>query len=238
MQIVLHMKDKIFIVIAAYNEEKNLPKVVESLKNAGYNNIIAVDDGSADNTCKAAQKSGAIALRHTLNRGQGAALKTGMDYALQQDAEIIVTFDADGQHRIEDLPAMINPVANGMVDITLGSRFLRKTKVPFKRKILLKGSVWVIWLFYGLKMTDAHNGFRVMSRNAAKKIKITCNRMAHASEIVDEIRKNRLTYKEIPITIKYTKETLKKGHGSYFGAVKILFKMVSRKLIRRRKRKK
>ncbi|MBW2986327.1 glycosyltransferase family 2 protein [Candidatus Woesearchaeota archaeon] len=229
------MKDKIFIVIAAYNEEKNLPKVVESLKNAGYHNIIAVDDGSIDNTFNAAKKSGAIALRHVINRGQGAALKTGMDYALQQGAEIIVTFDADGQHRIEDLPAMINPVAEKRVDITIGSRFLRKTKVPLRRKILLKGSVWVIWLFYGLKMTDAHNGFRAMSKYAAQKIKITCNRMAHASEIIDEIRRNRLRYKEIPVTIIYTKETLKKGEGSYFGALKILSTMISRKIVRRRK---
>ncbi|MBW3001676.1 glycosyltransferase family 2 protein [Candidatus Woesearchaeota archaeon] len=229
------MRKNTFIVIAAYNEEKNLPNVISSLKKAGYNNVIAVDDGSKDNTFEVAEKAGATSLKHPFNQGQGAALRTGIRYALQQGAEIIVTFDADGQHRIEDLPAMITPVAEGDVDITLGSRFLRKTKVPLRRKILLKGSVLVIWLFYGIKMTDAHNGFRALSRNAAQKIRITCNRMAHASEIIDEIKRNKLKYKEIPVTIIYTKETLKQGEGSYFGALKILSKMISRKLFSRRK---
>jgi len=226
-----------YIVIAAYNEEKNLPKVITSLKNASYNNVIAVDDGSKDHTFEAVEKAGAIALKHIVNKGQGAALRTGINHALSQNAEIIVTFDADGQHRIEDLPAMIKPVAEGNVDITLGSRFLRKTKVPFTRKVLLKGSVLIIWLFYGIKMTDAHNGFRAMSRQAAQKIKITCNRMAHASEIIDEIKRNRLRYKEIPVTVIYTKETLRRGRGSYFGAVKIFSKMISKKIFGRRKTK-
>jgi len=224
------LKELTYIVIAAYNEEKSLPKVVKSLLNAGYKNIIAVDDGSVDNTYYAGLQAGAIMLKHSVNRGQGAALKTGIDYALLAGAEIIVTFDADGQHRIEDLPSMILPVAKGYVDITLGSRFLRKTKVPLLRKILLKGSIMVIWIFYGIKMTDAHNGFRAMSQKAAKKIDITCDRMAHASEIVEEIHKKKLRYKEISIKIIYTDETLKKGHGSYFGAVKILKDMVSKRL--------
>ena len=228
------MKKNTFIVIAAYNEEKNLPTVVSSLKSAGYDNIIAVDDGSKDSTYEVAKKAGAIALKHVINKGQGAALKTGINYALSQNAEIIVTFDADGQHRVEDIPMMIQPIVEGMADITIGSRFLRKTKVPFARKVLLKGSVLVIWLFYGIKMTDAHNGFRVMSRNAAQKIKITCNRMAHASEIIEEIKRNLLRYKEIPITVIYTKETLKKGHGSFFGGFKILSTMISRKILGKR----
>lgn len=224
------MQDNTYIVIAAYNEEKSVPKVISSLKNAGYKNIVVVDDGSKDATFKAAEKAGSIALKHPVNKGQGAALRTGINHALQQGAEIIVTFDADGQHRVEDLPAMIKPVADGRADITLGSRFLKRTRVPLRRKILLKGSVWVIWLFYGIKMTDAHNGFRAMSRKAAQKIRITCNRMEHASEIIEEIKKRKLRYKEVPVTIIYTKETLRKGEGSYIGAVKILAGMVSRKL--------
>ena len=220
-----------FIVIAAYNEEKRIHRVIASLKNAGYHNIIIVDDGSKDRTCEHATNTGAIVLRHILNRGQGASLKTGIDYSLLCGAEIIVTFDADGQHRVEDLPAMIKPVANGKVDITAGSRFLRKTKVPFVRKILLKGSILVIWIFYGIKMTDAHNGFRAMSRKAAQRINITCDRMAHASEIIEEIHKKKLRCLEIPVKILYTKETLKKGRGSYLGAIKVFARMISKKLL-------
>ena len=223
-------KNKIFIVIAAYNEEKNLPKVIKTLKNEGYQKIIITDDGSVDKTYDKAIEVSAIALRHIINRGQGAALKTGIDYALSEGAEIIVTFDADGQHRVEDLPSMILPVAEGRVDIALGSRFLRRTNIPFVRKFLLKGSVLIIWLFYGMRMTDAHNGFRAMSRKAAQKISITCDRMAHASEIIEEIKKKKLRYKEVPISIVYTEETLKKGHGSYLGAVKVFSKMLSKKI--------
>ena len=222
----------IFIVIAAYNEEKNLSSVVKGLKKAGYSNIVVVDDGSKDSTFDVAEKAGAIVLQHSINRGQGASLKTGIDYALLHGAGIIVTFDADGQHRVEDLPAMIKPVAKGKYDITVGSRFLKRTKVPFMRKLLLKGSIMTVRLFYGIKMSDAHNGFRAMSRKAAEKIEITCDRMAHASEIVEEIHKKNLRYKEIPVTILYTQNTLKRGHGSYFGAVKILARMIFKKFAR------
>jgi glycosyltransferase involved in cell wall biosynthesis len=222
--------NKVFIVIAAYNEEKNIYRVVKNLQAAGYTNIIVVDDGSRDKTYEIAISAGATVLRHIINRGQGASLKTGIDCAVLSGADIIVTFDADGQHRVEDLPAMITPVATGAVDITVGSRFLKKTKVPFVRKLLLKGSVFVVWIFYGIKMTDAHNGFRAMSKKAARKINITCDRMAHASEIIEEMHKKRLRYKEIPVTILYTKETLKKGRGSYLGALKVFARMLSKKL--------
>ncbi|MBW2969379.1 glycosyltransferase family 2 protein [Candidatus Woesearchaeota archaeon] len=226
------MEKKIFIVIPAFNEEKSITNVVSELLNAGYKNLIVIDDCSRDKTSEKIKQFPVFLLRHCINRGQGASLKTGIDFALEQGADIIVTFDSDGQHRIEDLHDMINPVINEEADISLGSRFLKKTKVPFLRKILLKGSVWVMFLFYRIKMSDAHNGFRVMSRKAAEKIDISCDRMAHASEIIEEIHRKKLNFKEIPITIKYDKETLKKGHGSYFQAFKVLFGMIFKKIAR------
>lgn len=227
------MGKSVWIVIAAYNEERSLPKVVKALHDAGYTNVVAVDDGSKDKTFDAGVQAGATMLQHVVNRGQGAALKTGIDYALEQGADIIVTFDADGQHRIEDLPAIINPVASGVADVTFGSRFLKKTDVPFIRKILLKGSVLVLLLFYGVKMTDAHNGFRALSRKAAQKIKLTADRMAHASEIIEEVHRNKLRIKEIPVVIKYTEETLKKGHGGIREAFRILHTMIVKKFFLR-----
>ncbi len=221
-----------YIVIAGYNEENRISAVINDLKKAGYKNIIVVDDCSKDNTSAVAKKAGATVLRHILNRGQGAALKTGIEYALSKNADYIVTFDADGQHRVEDLPAMLAPVTSGKVDITVGSRFLKKTQVPFARKILLKGSVIIIWLFYGIRMTDAHNGFRVISREAAKKIEITQDRMAHASEIIGEIKRKHLRYAEVPVVIKYSEETLRKGHGNIFQAFKVLWNMVMEKMMR------
>lgn len=230
------MSKSIFIVIAAFNEEHSVPKVIASLQKAGYHNIVVVDDGSKDKTFDATVKAGATALQHVVNRGQGAALKTGIDYALQQGADIIVTFDADGQHRAEDLPAMIKPVAEGKADITIGSRFLKQesiNQVPWIRRVLLKGSVFVMWMFYGVKMTDAHNGFRVFSREAAKKINITSDRMAHASEIIEEVHRKKLKFKEVPVVINYTEETMKKGHGSFGESFRILYSMIMKKFILR-----
>ena len=225
------MDRKIFFVIPAYNEEKKIAGVVMGLQKAGYRNIVVVDDCSKDNTYKVCEKLNVHLLRHIINRGQGAAIRTGMDYALGQGADFIVHFDSDGQHRVEDLPAMLRPVLNGEVDVTLGSRFLKKTKMPFSRRVLLKGSVIVQWLFYGVRLTDAHNGFRVLNRKAAQKIDIKCDRMEHASEIVEEIFKNRLRCREVPVIIKYTDYSQQKGHGSFFGAVRILWKMVVKKML-------
>ena len=223
---------KTFFVIPAFNEEKRLGKVISGLKKAGYYNLVVIDDCSRDNTAKIAERSGAIVLKHIINRGQGAALRTGIEYALSKGADFIVTFDADGQHRIEDIPAMLSPVVKGSADISVGSRFLSGQKLPLVRKMLLKGSVYVIWLFYGVKMTDAHNGFRVFSRKAAELIEIKSDRMAHASEIIEEIYKKGLRVKEVPVVINYSEDVLKKGHGGVFQAFKVLARMTYQKFIK------
>jgi len=233
-------KDKVFIVIAAYNEEKKIAKVVKGLQTDGYHSIVVVDDGSKDKTYEAAVDSGAHVLRHVANRGQGAALKTGMDYALIHGAEYIVHFDADGQHSPKDIIKMIAPVLSGRADVALGSRFIKKEKnkepaskepkIPFSRKLLLKGAVLVQWMFYGIKLTDAHNGFRCFSRKAAKQVRIRSDRMEHASEIIEEIVKHKLKYEEVPVTIKYDEYSLSHGHGSFTGAIKVLIKMIIKKI--------
>ncbi len=225
-------KDAVWVVIAAYNEGKKIASVVSGLKDGGWNNIVVVDDGSKDNTKEQAEKFTSHVLRHVINRGQGAALKTGIDYALMQGAEVIVTFDADGQHRVEDIPSMIAPVMNNEVEVALGSRFLEnKSNVPFVRKLFLKGGIFMIWLLYGVKLTDAHNGFRALSRKAAELIEIKADRMAHASEIIDEIKKKNLSYKEIPVIIKYTEYSKARGQSS-LNAFMILYKMILHKFFR------
>jgi glycosyltransferase involved in cell wall biosynthesis len=227
------MGKSVWVVIAAFNEHGSVGKVVKELLKNGYPNIVVVDDGSKDGTAQEAIEAGATALQHIVNRGQGAALKTGIDYALEQGADIIVTFDADCQHRVEDVPAIIAPVESGKVDVTFGSRFLKKTDVPLIRKFLLKGSVVVLWLFYGVRMTDAHNGFRALSREAAERIRLTADRMAHASEFVEEVRRLQLKYEEVPVVIRYTKETLKRGHGGIHEAFRILYTMIIKKFFLR-----
>jgi len=221
----------IFIVIAAYNEGKSIKHVLSGLKKAGYKNIVVVDDGSRDNTFDIVSQEGVFALRHVVNRGQGAALKTGIEFALRNGAKYIVTFDADGQHRVEDLPVMLKPIMNGECEVTLGSRFLRKVEMPWFRRFTLKIAILVIWIFYGVKMTDAHNGLRVMSRKAAQQITITSDRMEHASQIVEEINKKKIRYKEIPVVIQYTQYTLQHGTGSFLQAIKVFTRMILRRIL-------
>jgi len=222
---------KIFIVIAAYNEEKTIGNVIRDLKSHSYRNIVVVDDGSKDETAKIVRGNGALLLQHIINRGQGAALKTGIDYALKEGADIIITFDADAQHQASDLKELIKPVANKEIDIALGSRFLKKNNVPLIRKLFLKGGAFIIYLMYGIRLTDSHNGLRALSRKAAQTIDIKSNGMEHASEIIDEIKRKKLRYKEIPVEIKYTEYSKKHGQSS-LNAFKILFKMLIKKFIR------
>ncbi len=214
----------VWIVIAAYNEEHSIGHVAKGLVDAGYRNIVVVDDGSRDKTSEVAKKHAHV-VRHAVNQGQGAGLRTGIQYALKHKADIIVTFDADGQHRVQDLPKMIAPVASGEFDVALGSRFLGKSDVPFFRRLVLKGGAFIVWLFYGVWLTDSHNGFRVFSRKAAEAIKITSPRMEHASEIIYEIKKNHLRFKEVPVVIQYTEYS--KAHGqSSFNGIRILWRMI------------
>jgi glycosyltransferase involved in cell wall biosynthesis len=223
----------VFIVIAAYNEEKSIGSVIDALRSEGYHDIVVVDDGSGDSTYDTALRRKARAIRHPLNRGQGAALKTGIDYALQEGADVIVTFDADGQHNPKDIKPMIAPVLKKEVDLTLGSRYLKesKTNVPLLRRLYHKLGVMAIWLMYGIRLTDAHNGLRALSRKAAEAIEIKCDRMEHASEIVDQINKKRLRFREIPVEIRYTEYSRRHGQSSA-NAFNILFRMVFKKMVR------
>ena len=226
------MGGQVYIVIPAYNEQKLIAKVVTGLKKAGYHNIIVVDDGSKDMTYSVAKKAGVRVLRHLVNRGQGAALRTGIDYALLKGADIIVTFDADGQHNVNDLKAMIAPVAKGEVDITLGSRFLgKKSNVSLCKAMMLKGGALIFRIMYGIRLSDSHNGLRAMSAKTARLLDITSDKMEHASEIPEKIAKKKIRYKEIPVNIKYTDYSIADGQTS-LAAFKIFFRMIMRWFVR------
>lgn len=220
-------RSKVFAVVPAYNEEKRISKAIKDLKKYKYN-IVVVDDASVDGTVDVVKKfKNVILVKQKVNRGQGAALRVGIKRALKEGADIIITFDGDGQHQAKEIGELIAPIESGVADISLGSRFLdKRTSMPLSRKILLGGSVWVERIFFGIKLSDAHNGFRAMSRKSAQKIKIKEDRMAHASEIIKEISRNSLRYTEVPVQIIYNKETLESGTGSYRTAIGVLFKIV------------
>ena len=221
---------KTYIIIPAYNEEKTIAKVIKDLKKNKYENIIIIDDGSKDKTYDVAKKSGANVIKHIINRGQGAALKTGFDYALNKKADIVITFDADGQHLASEIKKIIAPVSNNSVDVALGSRFLKKIKMPLIRKIFLKGGALIFLIMYGIRLTDSHNGFRAISKKALQKMDLKTDGMEHASEIIEEIAKKKIRFKEIPVTILYTDYSKAKGQSTW-NAFSIFFRMIFKKLI-------
>jgi glycosyltransferase involved in cell wall biosynthesis len=201
----------IFVVVPAYNEAEAIGGVLEELRRTAAT-IVVVDDCSADATATIARAAGAIVLRHAVNRGQGAALQTGIRYALLRGAEIIVTFDSDGQHDAADLAALVAPIREGRAEVVLGSRFLEpRSAIPTARRLLLKLAVVFTRITSGLRVTDAHNGLRALSRRAAAVIDIRLDRMAHASELMDQIRQSGEPYAEVPVTVRYTPYTRRKG---------------------------
>lgn len=222
----------VWIVVAAYNEGKRIANTLHELHQHGYHNVVVVDDGSRDDTGEHAFAAGAWVLRHVINLGQGAALQTGIRFALLKGAAIIVTFDADGQHRADEISRLMQPVAAGEADAALGSRFLgRAENIPWTRWLILKGGVLFTRIVSSVRVTDTHNGFRALSRSAAEKIRLRQNRMAHASEILDEIREHGLRYVEVPVTIRYSQETLAKGQSSW-NAVRIVGQFLMGRMVR------
>ncbi len=203
-----------WIVVPSYNEARVIAETLSPLLEQGYQ-VVVVDDCSTDNSPKVlAEIPGLNVLRHAINLGQGAALQSGIEFALEQEAEYIVTFDADGQHSHLDIPKLLEPLIEDTADVVLGSRFL--THEPIKnlsstKKLVLKLAILYTNIVSNIKLTDAHNGLRAFSRFAALRIKLRQNRMAHASEIISQIREERLRFTEVPVKIIYTKYSIQKG---------------------------
>ena len=214
-------RSETYVVIAAFNEGRVIRSVVSELVAAGWPVVVA-DDGSRDDTAAAARMAGATVLRHVVNLGQGAALQTAIDHALRRGARSIVTFDADGQHQAEDIPDLIAALATA--DVALGSRFLGKDPVGVsrRRRTLLRSATLLSNRLSGLALTDAHCGLRAFRATAAPALRITQDRMAHASELLRKIQQSGLRVVEVPVTVKYTEHSMRKGQSG-FEAVRILF---------------
>lgn len=215
-QVLADSEKKIFILIPAFNEEKKIHSVISSVQEHGYPNILVVNDGSTDETGEVARKAGAEVLEMLMNRGQGAALSAGLDYLKENyDPDIVVTFDADGQHQAEDIKKIIAPLLENNADVVLGSRFLHPdSKVPATRKMILKAGVLFTNIVSGVNLSDTHNGLRAFGKKALDSIQISQRGMAHASEIIDEIGRKKLNYKEVPVRIVYSDYSRSKGQKS------------------------
>jgi UDP-N-acetylglucosamine---dolichyl-phosphate N-acetylglucosaminyltransferase len=219
---------KIFIVIPAYNESSVIQEVLKEIKMAGYKNIIIVDDGSQDNTLeKASEIEGVTALRHKINRGKGAATKTGIEAAKLQDASIIVTMDGDGQHDPEDIKFLIEPIQTGRCDVVLGTRLLNPKGMPSYKIIQNKIGNIITWLLFGLYTTDSQSGFRAYSRHAAEMVNTRGDRYEYESEVLREIHRYKLKFQEVPIKVRYTEYSMGNVHKqSLANGIKTLYKMI------------
>lgn len=211
----------VWVVIPLYNEAKVIGDVVTALR-ADFSNVVCVDDGSRDGSSAIAKAAGAQIVTHPINLGQGAALQTGFEYALAHGAEYVVTFDADGQHRVEDARTMVDRARAEDLAIVFGSRFLdERTKPGIGKRIVLKTAAAVTNLSTRTRLTDAHNGLRVIRRDALRRVKLRQDRMAHGTEIIMQLSRTRLPYAEHAVEILYTDYSKAKGQ-SLLNSVNIL----------------
>jgi glycosyltransferase involved in cell wall biosynthesis len=222
------MFDDTWLVVPLFNEGTVIRDVVaEALLT--FPHIVCVDDGSSDDSVEQARLAGAVVVSHPINLGQGAAIQTGIDFVLRQpSAEYLVTFDSDGQHRVEDAVAMVERLKADEADVVFGSRFLDgRTRPGFVKKVVLKAAIAFSNATSGVHLTDAHNGLRALNRKAASSITIKQNRMAHASEITEQVGKAGLRYVEQPVHILYTDYSRSKGQ-SVLNSVNILTELLYR----------
>jgi glycosyltransferase involved in cell wall biosynthesis len=224
------LSQRAWVVIAAYNEARVIDRVVGDVLRCGAS-VVVVDDGSSDTTAEAASGANAV-IRHPVNLGQGAALQTGIDYALAERADIIVTFDADGQHRAADIESLVSALGAAQADFALGSRFLgRSIGLPLSRALVLKAATYFTRATTGLRLSDTHNGLRAMTSRGAGLIRLRQNRMAHASEILGQIAASGLPYVEVPVSIEYNTYSLAKGQR-LSDALMIVLDLFARRLYR------
>ncbi|MGC4036026.1 MAG: glycosyltransferase family 2 protein [Chitinophagaceae bacterium] len=212
------MKPSVYVIIPVYNETEVIRDVIQNILGRGYE-VVIVDDGSEDGLFGVISGLPVHYIRHELNLGQGAAIQTGIQFAITKDPEILVTFDADGQHEANDIPLMIDYLSVHQLDIVFGSRFLEvsPTKLSAMRKMILKIARVFNFFFSGIMLSDAHNGLRVFNNRTAAVLNIIENKMAHATEILIQIKKNKLKYGEYPVHISYSDYSKRKGQKISYG---------------------
>lgn len=224
------MLTDVCVIVPIFNESAVISRTLSDLL-VSFEHVVCVDDGSTDGSADIAFAAGATVLRHAVNQGQGAALQTGFDYVLRHtDAQLVVTFDADGQHLVADAMRMVERARATGVQVLLASRFTGQTQaMPRMRRLVLRGGLWFTRVTARLDVTDTHNGLRVLNRTALTKIRLELPRMAYASELLGAIIPNGLTYAEEPVTIVYTDYSRAKGQRNS-NSLNILFDLAARRL--------
>ncbi len=232
-------EEPIAFLIRAYNEAGRIGEVIETITKNWYHKILVVNDGSKDNTTEVLEKyPELIVLRHAFNRGWWAALETGLEYFRRYGDSLkvkyVVTFDADGQHDIADLVHFLEAFKNdSSLDIIFGSRFVTKTRtnVPFIRRLILMGGRLFTVILSKVRLTDAHNGYRMLTLETVKKIRLTMDAFEYASELIEEVHRKQLRYAEVPVNILYDEYSLWKGQKNS-NAINIVLRMLWKKFVK------
>lgn len=215
-----------WVVIPVYNEERVVGSVVRDVRATGYEHVLIVDDGSRDHSAEAAEAAGAVALRLAVNRGKGAAVKTGIEAAKLLDADIVVTMDGDGQHDPKDIGPMLERIRGG-VDVVLGTRAFDQKKMPLYKVGANHLGNLATWLTYGLLVHDSQSGFRAYSRRALTLIETTTDRYEYDSEVIREIKRHGLRFAEVPIAVRYTAYSQGKANKQNLSnGIKTLVRMI------------
>lgn len=218
-------RDDVWVVIPLFNEATVIADVVTELRST-FTHVVCVDDGSTDASAARAREAGAVVLQHCVNLGQGASLQTGFEWALHQGASYVITFDADGQHQLSDAVGMLKLAERENLGIVFGSRFLdERTDPGFLKRLVLRTAVWFTRHSTGLQLTDAHNGLRVLRADAVARLHLRQDRMAHATEIVLQLGRTRLPWREYPVHVLYTEYSKGKGQ-SLWNSVNILIDLM------------
>lgn len=217
------------VVIPMHDEVDVIASVVADVRRR-FTHVVCVDDGSRDGCATIARQAGATVVRHPVNLGQGAALETGIRHALANlDVDYVVTFDADGQHSVDEAAAMVDAARQSQAQVVLGSRFLGSAaSIPLSRRLLLRAAVRFTRATTGLEVTDAHNGLRVLRRDAAEHVRFRLHGMSHASEILSIVARHGFSYAEHPVTITYTTYSRAKGQHGYNAVNIVVDLMVNR----------
>jgi len=216
---------KVIIGLPAFNEEKKIGPIIEKLKEK-YEHVLVCDDGSSDMTSTIASTMGATVVKHKKNLGYGSAIKTIFNEAKKIDGDVLVTFDADGQHQISEIDSMLKPIFENKVDIVIGSRFLGKSKeLPKYRKIGIKTITGLTNIMTGSKITDSQSGFRAYSKKMLNEISLIESGMGISTEILIKSMKKNMRITEVPITIdyennKHSKEPISHGTSVIISTVK------------------
>ncbi len=215
-----------YIVIPAYNEGSRLPGLLKRISHLGYDHIVVVDDGSSDDTYLVSKDHHVNVVRHPINLGVGAATQTGINFALRNGAEYIVTLDGDHQHLPEDIEHLLEEIKSKGSDMVIGSRFLKRdNKIPTTRIFYNKIANIVTYLITGVRVSDSQSGMKVLSGKFARANELNCNGFEFCVEMIRNAGRKNFKVSEIPISVKYSKDTMQKGQ-SLFTGVKMIGRLI------------